>query len=120
MEPGKEKGKEPEQQPVRPILEQFKEYAETRLKLFKYEAIERGTSMVADVVTDIVIIVLCLLTFLFLSFTIALWLGSLMNSYWEGFGCVTVFYALIAIVMMVAKRGVQRPLINIMVKKLFK
>lgn len=118
MEPGKEK--EPEQQPVRPIIEQLKEYAETRLKLFKYEAIERGSSIVADIITDIITIVLCLLAFLFLSFTLALWVASLLHSYWQGFGCVTVFYALIAIIMMVAKRGVQRPLINIMIKKLFK
>ncbi|MFD0795098.1 phage holin family protein [Mucilaginibacter litoreus] len=111
---------EKQQETVRPIIDQLKEYAETRFKLIKYEVIERGTSIVADIITDIIIVICGVLAFLFASFTLALWLGDVLNSYWKGFGCVTAFYLLIAIVIAVAKRGFERPIINMMIRKLFK
>ena len=108
------------QETARPIIDQLKEYAETRFKLLKYEVIERSTSIVADIITDVAIIILGLLAFLFLSFTLALWLADVLHSYWQGFGCVTAFYALLAFIIAMAKRSFERPIINIMIKKLFK
>lgn len=104
----------------RPIIDQVKEYAETRFKLIKYEVIERSTSVIADIITDVVLIILGLLAFLFLSFTLALWLADVLHSYWKGFGCVTAFYALLAVIIALAKRSFERPIINIMIRKLFK
>lgn len=116
-EANKETQEQEAQQP--PILEQLREYMETRIKLAKYKAIEQGTSIVASVVTDVAIIICLLLTFLFASFTLALFLGHLLHSYWEGFGIVALLYLLIAIVVMKAKRGFQRPIVNALIKKIF-
>lgn len=113
MEPEKEEA-------TRPIVDQLKDYAETRFKLLKYEVIERSTSIVADIIIDIVIILGLLLTFLFASFTLALFLADVLHSYWQGFGCVALIYLLIAVLLRVAKRGFERPLINAMIRKLFK
>jgi hypothetical protein len=111
---------EPEKETARPIIDQLKDYAETRFKLLKYEVIERSTSIVADLITDIVIILALLLTFLFASFTLALFLSGVLHSYWQGFGCVALLYLLIAVLVMVAKRSFERPIINAMIRKLFK
>ncbi|RYU89550.1 hypothetical protein EWM62_14630 [Mucilaginibacter terrigena] len=105
---------------ARPIVDQLKDYAETRFKLLKYEVIERSTSIVADLITDIVIILGLLLTFLFASFTLALFLADVLHSYWQGFGCVALLYLFIAVLIMVAKRSFERPIINAMIRKLFK
>ena len=113
MEPEKE-------EPARPIIDQLKEYAETRFKLLKYEVIERSTSIIADVITDLAIIVVLVLTFLFASFTLALFLGDVLQSNWQGFACVTALYALIAVIIAFAKRSFQRPIINAMIRKFFK
>lgn len=113
MEPEKE-------EPTRPIIDQLKEYAETRAKLLKYEIIERSTSIIADVITDVAVILVLVITFLFASFTLALFLGEVLHSYWQGFACVTVLYALIATIIAFAKRSFERPIINAMVRKLFK
>ncbi|MBD1385102.1 phage holin family protein [Mucilaginibacter rigui] len=113
MEPEKE-------EPTRPIIDQLKEYAETRFKLLKYEVIERSTSIIADVITDLAIIVVLVLTFLFASFTLALFMADVLHSYWQGFACVTVLYALIATIIAFAKRSFERPIINAMVRKFFK
>jgi hypothetical protein len=112
---------EPEKhEAARPIIDQVKEYAETRLKLIKYEAIERGSSIVADIIIEVVVIFSLLLTFLFASFTLALFLGEVFHSNWKGFGCVAAFYLLIAILLMVAKRSFEKPIVNAMITKLFK
>ncbi|MEB0263684.1 MULTISPECIES: phage holin family protein [unclassified Mucilaginibacter] len=113
MEPEKEEA-------TRPIIDQLKDYAETRFKLLKYEVIERSTSIIADVIIDIVIIIGLVLTFLFASFTLALFLADVLHSYWQGFGCVALIYLLIAVLLRVAKHSFQRPIINAMIKKLFK
>ncbi|MBB5396982.1 MULTISPECIES: phage holin family protein [unclassified Mucilaginibacter] len=105
---------------TRPIVDQLKDYAETRFKLLKYEVIERSTSVLADILIDIVIILSLVLTFLFASFTLALFLADVLHSYWQGFGCVALLYLLMAVIIMLAKRSFERPLINAMIRKLFK
>jgi hypothetical protein len=105
---------------ARPIVDQLKEYAETRFKLVKYEVIERSTSIISDVIVELVIIFSLLLTFLFASFTLALFLADVFHSYWQGFGAVAAIYLLIAIIVMVAKRGFERRIVNAMIKKIFK
>lgn len=103
-----------------PIIDQLKEYVETRLKLAKYEAIDKSTSILAGLITDVIIAVSLLLTFLFLSFSLAFYLSNLLHSYWAGFGCMAILYLLIAIGIILAKDKLQQPLINIFIKKIFK
>ena len=55
------------QPPVPPIVDQLKEYAETRFKLLKYEAIEGGTSILASIIADLVTVISMVLAFLFAS-----------------------------------------------------
>ncbi|RWY55830.1 phage holin family protein [Mucilaginibacter gilvus] len=111
---------EPQKEATRPIIEQAQEYVETRVKLLKLEVIERSTAIVANVVVELTVVVFFLLTFLFASFTLALFLGDVMHSYWMGFGSVAILYMLLAIVLLVAKKPIERPIVNILVRKLFK
>lgn len=111
---------EPQKEAARPIIDQAKEYVETRLKLLKLEAIERSTSIIANVVVELVVVISLILTFLFASFTLALFLADVFHSYWKGFGSVAVIYLLIAVILIVAKKPIERPIVNILVRKLFK
>jgi ABC-type sugar transport system permease subunit len=109
-----------EQKPTPPpIIDQLKEYAETQIKLAKYEAIDRGAKFLASFITDFVVAVAFVLTFLFLSLAIAFLLSSLLNSYWAGFGCMAGIYLIIAIVIILAKDKMQKPLIDMFIKKFF-
>jgi len=110
---------EPQKDTARPIIDQVKEYVETRARLLKLEVIERSTSIIANIVVELVVIISLVLTFLFASFTLALFLGEVFHSYWKGFGCVALFYLLIAVILIVAKKPIERPIINILVRKLF-
>jgi hypothetical protein len=106
--------------PLPPIVDQLKEYAETRFKLLKYEAIEGGTSILASVITDAITAISMVLAFIFASFTLAYYLSDVLQSFWEGFGCVALIYLIIAIVIKLNKERIEKPLVNLFVQKLFK
>jgi len=110
---------EPQKETARPIIEQVREYVETRLKLLKLEVIDRSSAIIATIVVDLVMIIALVLTFLFASFTLALFLGDVFGAYWKGFGTVALLYLLIAVVIIVAKKPLERPIINVLVRKLF-
>lgn len=110
---------EQQKEAARPIIDQVKEYVETRVKLLKLEVIERSTSIIANIVVELVVVIALVLTFLFASFTLALFLGDLFNSNWKGFGSVTILYLLVAVILIVAKKPIERPIVNLLVRKLF-
>jgi hypothetical protein len=102
-----------------PVIDQVKAYAETRLKLAKYQAIEKGSSVIAEIVADVVMAFCFLLAFLFASITLACFLAVVLGSYWAGFGCVALLYLLIAIAVIMFKKSIEKPLINSIIKKFF-
>ncbi len=110
---------EEQKQTPPPIIDQLKEYAETQIKLAKYEAIDSGAKFLASFITDIVVAGAFLLTFLFLSLALALALSVWLGSYWAGFGCMAGLYLLIAIIIILIKGRIQKPLIDIFIKKFF-
>ena len=110
---------EEQKQTPPPIFDQLKEYAETQIKLAKYEAIDRSAKFLSSFITDMVVAVAFVLTFLFLSLAIAFLLSTLLHSYWAGFGCMAGIYLVIAIVIILAKEKIQKPLINLFIKKFF-
>lgn len=110
---------EPQKETVRPIIEQVQEYVETWAKLLKLEVMDRTTSVFAGIITDMLIIITLVLTFLFASFTLALYLAQALSSSWKGFGSVALIYMIIALAVILSKKAFQRPLINILVRKFF-
>ena len=100
---------EEQKQTPPPIIDQLKEYAETQIKLAKYEAIDRSAKFLASFVTDLVVGVDFCLTFLFFSFAMAFVLSNLLGSYWAGFGCMAGIYLIVALIIM-AKEKIQKPL----------
>jgi ABC-type sugar transport system permease subunit len=102
-----------------PIIDQLKEYAETQIKLAKYEAIDRSSKFLASFITDMVVAVVFVLTFLFLSFALAFILSKWLGSNWAGFGCMAGIYLIIAIILILLKDKMQQPLINLFIRKFF-
>lgn len=103
-----------------PIADQVKEYLETYVKLARLKAIERGTSIFASIATDLFIILGLAMTGLFASITLALFLGSMLHSNWQGFGCVTFIYIVIIILVVLFRKSLHRPIVDALIKKLFK
>jgi len=106
--------------PPPPIIDQLKEYAETSIKLAKYRAIEGGTSIAASIIADVVTIISISFAFIFASITLAFYLADVFKSNWIGFGCVSLIYLLLAILVKVNKKRLERPIVNAFIQKIFK
>jgi hypothetical protein len=111
---------EAKKEPQTPLFDQLREYAELRFKLAKYQAIDGGASIFASLIADAVVAISMLLAFIFASFTLAFYLAEVLQSYWGGFGCVAFLYLLIATVIKLNKRALEKPIANTFVKKIFK
>jgi hypothetical protein len=103
-----------------PIIDQLKDYAETRFKLAKYQAIEGGTSIAASIISDIAVFISAVLAFIFASFTLAFYLAQVLSSYWMGFGCVALIYLIIAFAVKYNKKNLEKPIMNAFISKIFK
>ena len=104
-----------------PIIEQIKEYVETKIKLLKYKGIDKTTTIASSVIAYAIIAVLGLFILMFATITLALALGSLIGSYWAGFGIVTLIFIILAVLVLVLKaKYIEAPLIEFFISKFFK
>lgn len=115
------KDTQPQQDPTHPpLFDQLKEYAETKVKLVKYQAVEGGTTIAASIISDVVVIICMSMAFIFASVTLAFYLAEVFNSDWKGFACVGGIYLLIAILVKYNKKRLERPIINTLIQKILK
>jgi hypothetical protein len=112
-----EEQKEQQQQPPS-FIDQLKEYAETRIKLAKYEAVDSSTSVIAGIVAQLVVIISLLLVFIFASLTLAFFLSEVLESFWQGFGCTALIYLVIAIILNAKRPGIEKNIANKLVDKI--
>ncbi|RYG15835.1 MAG: phage holin family protein [Chitinophagaceae bacterium] len=97
-----------------------KEYIDTRIEYTKLSAVEKGSKIFADLITNGAVIVSFILAFLFASFTLALYLSDVLGSYARGFGCVAGIYLLLSIIVYLTKdKYIERLLVNLFIRKYF-
>lgn len=114
-----EENKQEQQSPD--IFALIKEYISTRMELTRLTVIERLSVVVSHLITDSFVVITGILTFLFASFTLALWIGESTGSYACGFGIVTLIYLALALIVFFTKdRFVDNYLSDFLVKRIFK
>jgi len=92
---------------------------EQRLEFLKYRSLIFVSRFAANLVSNIILSVCILLAFLFGTLTLGFLFSDLLGSYSLGFGALTLFYLLIAIVVFSKRTSfIERVLINISIRKL--
>jgi len=113
MEENKEKD-------IEAILLDAKEYIDTRIEYTKLSFVEKGAKLVADLITNTTVIICFVLSFLFASFTLALYLSDVLGSHTKGFGCVAVIYLFLSIIVLLTKdKYIEKVLVNLFIRKYF-
>jgi len=103
------------------IISLLKEYTATRVELAKLSVIERAVVIGAGILTDSFVVIMLVLTFLFGSLTLGFYLSELLDSFAAGFGIVTLFYLLLALIVHFTKKSfIEKRLHDFMVKSIFK
>ncbi|RZL32556.1 MAG: hypothetical protein EOO96_13810 [Pedobacter sp.] len=103
------------------LLDGAKDNLNLRLKRLKLQTIARAAKLGADLITNTFMLICVLLAFLFASLTLGFFISSLTSSYAIGFGGLTAFYILVAIMVSMFKTKIIEPqLINFTIRKYLK
>lgn len=105
---------------IEDLVDDAKGFLEARVEYTRLYLVEKASKIFADLVTSTAVIVCFILAFLFGSVTLALYLSSVLGSYAGGFGCVSVFYILLAIIVYLTKdKYIEKAIINVAIRKYF-
>jgi hypothetical protein len=105
---------------IEDLVDDAKGFLEARVEYTRLYLLEKISKAFADLVTSTVVIVCFILAFLFGSVTLALYLSDLLGSYAGGFGCVSLFYILLAIIVYLTKnKFIEKAIINVAITKYF-
>jgi hypothetical protein len=97
-----------------------KVYIDTRIEYTKLSAVEKGSKIFADLITNAAVIICFVLAFLFASITLALYLSEVFGSHAAGFGCVAGIYLLLSIIVYLTKdKYIESVLVNLFIRKYF-
>jgi ABC-type transport system involved in multi-copper enzyme maturation permease subunit len=110
-----------EKQNVEGILDQLKEYVNTRINLAMMVAADKGSQLFANLVTDGFVLICLVLAFLFGSLALGFYLSELIGNTYAGFAIIALFYFIVALIVYLIKdRYLEKPIINAVIKKMFK
>lgn len=102
-------------------MRHVKEYVEASVKLAKLKAVEKSSAVITNTAAYSVAAILGLFVLLFGSLTLGFALGRWLDSNVWGFLIVTLFYAALAAVVVLAKdKLIKIPVLNALLKKMFK
>ncbi|TCD29546.1 phage holin family protein [Pedobacter psychrodurus] len=105
---------------IEDLVDDAKGFLEARVEYTRLYLVEKVSKVFADLVTSTAVIVCFILAFLFGSVTLALYLSDLLGSYAGGFGCVSLFYILLAIIVYLTKnKYIEKAIINVAIRRYF-
>jgi len=103
----------------KPLIDQLKEYVELRIKIAQYKAIDGASEFAAKTAIALILCIMGLLVLLFASCTLALYLSTVLDSYWQGFGCVALIYLLILLIVLLSRRAIKTSIADTVIRKTF-
>lgn len=105
---------------IEDLVSDAKSYLENRIEYTKLYMVEKVSRTFADLVTTATVIICFILAFLFGTVTLALFLSDILGSYTRGFGCVSLIYILLAVIVYFTKdKYIEKAIINFSIRKFF-
>lgn len=106
---------------IESLLESTIEYGKTSAELLKLKALHKTSEIVSSSIPHLIVIVVVIFFVLFISFGLALLLGSLLENAFYGFFIVGAFYGITGLLMhFVMHKWMKRKFGDFIVKQLFK
>jgi len=99
------------------LYEELKDSANLQLELLRLDAIHYIAKLSANLITNIFTLICAILAFLFGTVTLGFLFSDLLNSYTLGFGGLTLFYLLVAIVTIKKANFIEAIIINFTIRK---
>lgn len=96
-----------------------RDYLSIRREILKLTALEKAFKLMADLITNTTVVLSLLMAFLAAAITLAFYLSYLLNSYTKGFGCATIFFTLLACLILWKKLAVEKFIAGIAIRRYF-
>jgi hypothetical protein len=108
------------QKSLEDLYEDAKRYLDTRVEYTRLYLVEKISKIFADVVTNAAVVICFVLAFIFGTVTLALFLSDLLGSYTRGFGCVSLIYIFLALLVYFTKeKYIEKAIINFTIRNYF-
>ncbi|MBC7565439.1 MAG: phage holin family protein [Pedobacter sp.] len=105
---------------IEDLYDDAKIYLETKLEYTRLYLVEKVSKIFADIVTNALVVICFVLAFLFGTFTLALFLSEVLESYTKGFGCVALIYVLLALIVYFTKdKYIEKAIVNFIIRNYF-
>lgn len=105
---------------IEELTDSLKSYVSTNMELIKYQAIERATVIIADLISNLMVVLLLLFFVFFISLWACFYLSAQLGDNYSGMAIVAGFYLLIGLILfLVRKKMVIKPLRNKIVQNIF-
>lgn len=88
------------------VIEKVNKHVDTRLEYLRLLVSEQVAILTSKMGTLAIVLILFLLFFLFTNIAAALWIGKRFDNYSLGFGVISLFYLLIAVVYLLLRKPV--------------
>ncbi len=88
------------------VIEKVNKHVDTRLEYIRLLVSEQVAIVTSKLLTLAVVLILFLFFFLFTNIAAAFWIGKYFDNYAIGFGSVSLFYLLIAVVYLLLRKPV--------------
>jgi F0F1-type ATP synthase assembly protein I len=106
---------------IKTLVKEAKEYLDAKVELAKLQAAESLSEGIAETASQLIIGAISILFLFFFSIFIAIYIGSLLDNYWYGFGIISGFYFLLLLFFAGFKKNILRtPIQNSVIKHFFK
>ena len=103
------------------LLQKIKDYLHTRMELGKLTVIEKGLYLIANLLSNGLVILFFSLSFLLANLALGFYLSELLGNTYSGFFMMALFYFVITLIIFFTKeRILEKRIINGMIKKIFK
>lgn len=106
---------------IEALFDTLKQYGQTHVDLLRLKAADKFSEIISSAIASIIVFIVMLIFFVLLSIGIALLLGDVMGKSYYGFFALGGFYLIIGLIFYaMRKKWFKDPLVNIIIKKLFK
>ncbi|MCD0490202.1 YihY/virulence factor BrkB family protein [Pedobacter sp. MC2016-14] len=101
------------------IWSDVQKYLNIRLELLKLVIVEKSSRLIADLITNTIVLFCMVLSFLVSAVTLAFYLSRILNSYTSGFGCAALFFTGLAFLVLWKKGALEKAVAGLAIRRYF-
>ncbi|TAH41988.1 MAG: hypothetical protein EYC69_06565 [Bacteroidetes bacterium] len=103
------------------LINDVKDYLETRTKLGRLKALDKGSQIAGDISVVVFLSLFGLLFLLFISIAASLALSEILGKFYLGFLAVSLFYLFIGVLLYIKRESwIHKPIVNALIRDFFK